>query len=65
MFEGTFRRNLDPIGERTDLELDNALDRIRLLPDFGESLRDKFRLDREVGDAGGNFSAGERQLRES
>lgn len=64
LFTGSIRKNLDPGGERTDQELNEALYRIRLLPDLGRNLAEKFKLDGDVNEGGNNVSAGERQLRE-
>ena len=55
----------DPQQSRTDAELISALRRAWLLPQVGvvdPAAEAKFSLDSVVGDEGGNFSAGERQL---
>jgi len=55
----------DPQGTRTDAELISALQRAWLLPKDGKEDKAsdaKFSLDSDVGEEGGNFSAGERQL---
>jgi len=65
LFLGTLRENLDPLGTRTDAELISALQRAWLLPRDGTkdpAAEAKFSLDATVGDEGGNFSAGEKQL---
>ncbi|KAF8500114.1 multidrug resistance-associated ABC transporter [Gautieria morchelliformis] len=65
LFLGTLRDNLDPQRSRTDAELISALRRAWLLPQVGvvdPVAEAKFSLDSSVGDEGGNFSAGERQL---
>ncbi|WVQ85784.1 hypothetical protein IAT38_007951 [Cryptococcus sp. DSM 104549] len=64
LFKGTVRENLDPQGKHTDAHLNSLLSLIHTDPIMpsSQSLRDKFRLDAPVGDAGSNFSAGEKQL---
>ncbi len=57
--------NIDPTGVRTDAELNDALNLIHDKSEASSSLRDKLRLDGVVQNEGANFSAGERQLRES
>lgn len=55
----------DPQGSRTDAELIETLQRAWLLPKNGDidaAAEAKFSLDSAVGDDGGNFSAGEKQL---
>lgn len=66
LFQGTIRSNLDPFGERTDVELFDALRRSGLITvnemaDIGTSSH-KFHLDEPINDEGTNFSLGERQL---
>ncbi|EAY72731.1 hypothetical protein OsI_00596 [Oryza sativa Indica Group] len=59
MFEGTVRTNLDPIGEYTDSQIWEALDRCQL----GDEVRRKeLRLDSLVIENGENWSVGQRQL---
>ncbi|KAL8287275.1 hypothetical protein RQP46_003727 [Phenoliferia psychrophenolica] len=67
LYAGTVRQNLDPTGEKDDAILNDALRRAGLVaaPDASEDLQtrfSKFKLDADVTDEGGNFSAGERQL---
>ncbi|PPQ74022.1 hypothetical protein CVT26_006961 [Gymnopilus dilepis] len=65
LFLGTLRENIDPQRIRTDAELISALQRVSLLPKSGKAdpvTEAKFSLDSTVGDEGGNFSAGEKQL---
>jgi len=65
LFLGTLRDNIDLQGSRTDAELISALQRSWLLPKDGTTdavAEAKFSLDSPVGDEGGNFSAGEKQL---
>jgi ABC-type multidrug transport system fused ATPase/permease subunit len=55
----------DPDGTRTDAELIAALQRSWLLPRDGAvdpAIEAKFSLDSVVGDEGGNYSVGEKQL---
>lgn len=61
------RDNVDPTGARTDAELNEALSLIHDNSNAASSSsrNDKFRLDSTVLNEGGNFSAGERQLRMS
>jgi ATP-binding cassette subfamily C (CFTR/MRP) protein 1 len=49
---------------RSDAELNDLLAVVRNSSSPGSSLRDKLQLDAEVTGEGGNFSVGERQLRE-
>jgi hypothetical protein len=56
--------NIDPKGLRTDAELNDLLAVVRNSSGPGSSLREKLQLDAEVSGEGGNFSVGERQLRE-
>lgn len=58
LFSGTMRDNLDPEGNRSDAELNDALRRCGVL---GESTENeerfkKFRLDAKVLDEGSNYS---------
>lgn len=60
LFGGTIRENLDPEGQRSDAELNDALRRCGLLVgnmdnENHERLK-KFKLDAEVRDEGSNFS---------
>jgi len=61
------RDNIDPTGSRTDAEINDALSLIHdnSNASSASSRNDKFRLDSIVLNEGGNFSAGERQLRMS
>jgi ATP-binding cassette subfamily C (CFTR/MRP) protein 1 len=59
----TLRENLNPLGERSDAELNDLLKLVR--DDTSKGSLNKFMLDAEVAHEGSNFSAGERQLRES
>lgn len=54
--------NIDPTSARTDAELNSALGLIHR-ESSSTAMREKFKLDAEVGKEGNNFSAGERQLR--
>jgi ABC-type multidrug transport system fused ATPase/permease subunit len=59
MFTGTMRDNLDPFNERTDAELEQALEIVRLtgwLRSMGAGLRSI------VSEGGNNMSVGQRQL---
>jgi len=67
LYGGTVRQNLDPIGQKTDADLNDALRRAGLIAPEGATPEQaerfaKFRLDATVADEGSNFSAGERQL---
>lgn len=59
LFSGSLRFNLDPFGERSDVELWDSLEQVELkavvsaMPDG---------IDANVSDGGSNFSAGQRQL---
>jgi ATP-binding cassette subfamily C (CFTR/MRP) protein 1 len=55
----TLRENLDPLGERSDAELNDLLKLVRNESSKGSLI--KFMLDAEVAHEGSNFSAGERQ----
>lgn len=59
------RDNLDPKGDRTDAELNDALKLITGSSSASHSLREKFRLDASVEAEGQNFSGGEKQLSEA
>ncbi|KAG8869673.1 hypothetical protein FRB97_000807 [Tulasnella sp. 331] len=67
LYGGTVRQNLDPIGEKSDADLNDALRRAGLIapadatPEQSERFA-KFHLDATVADEGSNFSGGERQL---
>ncbi|CCG82393.1 putative ABC metal ion transporter [Taphrina deformans PYCC 5710] len=71
-FEGTLRENLDPSGDYDDTEMYSALRRVQLIPDGQEHAAagsaevvesNMFTsLDSTVGEAGGNMSAGQKQL---
>ncbi|WOH01816.1 hypothetical protein DCAR_0521201 [Daucus carota subsp. sativus] len=59
LFEGTIRANLDPLGEHSDPEIWQALDKSQL----GEIVRHKEqKLDSPVLENGDNWSVGQRQL---
>ncbi|KAK6164406.1 hypothetical protein DH2020_001270 [Rehmannia glutinosa] len=59
LFEGTIRGNLDPLGEHSDHEIWQALDKSQL----GEIIRQKkHKLDTPVIENGDNWSVGQRQL---
>ncbi|EYU46387.1 hypothetical protein ABFS82_04G046900 [Erythranthe guttata] len=59
LFEGTIRGNLDPLGEHSDQEIWQALDKSQL----GEIVREKeLKLDTPVIENGDNWSVGQRQL---
>ncbi|OAE32931.1 hypothetical protein AXG93_673s1080 [Marchantia polymorpha subsp. ruderalis] len=59
LFQGTVRSNLDPLGEHSDEEIWEALEKCQL----AEVLRQKEgKLDSEVMDNGENWSVGQRQL---
>ncbi|KAK9146257.1 hypothetical protein Sjap_006160 [Stephania japonica] len=59
LFEGTIRRNLDPLEEHSDQEIWQALDKSQL----GYSIRQKdLKLDAPVLENGDNWSVGQRQL---
>lgn len=67
LFEGDIRRNLDPFGEKSDLELWDALRRSGLISTteisaVEDNKKHKFHLESVVEDEGSNFSLGERQL---
>jgi ATP-binding cassette, subfamily C (CFTR/MRP), member 1 len=59
MFNGTVRRNLDPFGQYSDMEVWQALERVTLK---GVILDLEKKLEAPVSDNGGNFSQGQRQL---
>ncbi|XVF81080.1 hypothetical protein PTKIN_Ptkin15bG0127600 [Pterospermum kingtungense] len=59
LFEGTIRRNLDPLEEHSDHEIWEALDKSQL----GDIVREKDqKLDTPVLENGDNWSVGQRQL---
>ncbi|CUM68180.1 uncharacterized protein PRCAT00005898001 [Priceomyces carsonii] len=72
LFRGTIRKNLDPFNQSLDDSLWDSLRRSGLIEDqkleFVKAQKKdnpnmhKFHLDQIVGDEGGNFSLGERQL---
>nr|QFR37217.1 ABC transporter [Cyberlindnera americana] len=74
LFHGTIRKNLDPFGTATDMELWDALRRSWLVEEGASGVGQyvggetniktlhKFHLDQLVEDDGANFSLGERQL---
>lgn len=59
LFEGTIRSNIDPIGQYSDAEIWQALERCQL-KDVVASKPEK--LDALVADSGENWSVGQRQL---
>lgn len=66
-FEGTLRDNLDPAGDFDDTEMYSALRRVQLIQsDAGDAESTETsmftNLDSPVGEAGGNMSAGQKQL---
>ncbi|XP_057851270.2 putative ABC transporter C family member 15 [Cryptomeria japonica] len=59
MFEGTIRTNLDPLGDYSDAQIWEALEKCQL----GEVVREKpGKLDSLVNENGENWSVGQRQL---
>ncbi|KAI5452226.1 hypothetical protein NCC49_000792 [Naganishia albida] len=64
LFSGSVRENLDPEGTKSDVELNDALRRCGLIHSQGQfqGRFNKFKLDAQIADEGGNFSGGERQL---
>ncbi|KZW02976.1 multidrug resistance-associated ABC transporter [Exidia glandulosa HHB12029] len=63
LFEGSLRENIDPRGQRKDVELHDALRRVGLVSDQDSkevTAQGKWDLDRQVRDD--SFSAGEKQL---
>lgn len=65
MSQADWRDNLDPLGSKTDVELNDALNLIHGTNSTSHGTKDKFHLDGPVLAEGSNFSAGEKQLRES
>ncbi|KAJ8472316.1 hypothetical protein ONZ45_g16692 [Pleurotus djamor] len=62
LFAGTIRSNLDPLGEHTDQECWDVLERCHLLPLLRANFTNgEFTLDMSIG-KDGSLSAGERQL---
>lgn len=59
LFSGTLRSNLDPFGERSDVEMWASLAQVELKP-FVSHLAGG--LDCKMSDGGSNFSMGQRQL---
>lgn len=59
LFSGTLRFNLDPFGERSEVELWRALEQVELRP-FVAGLANG--LDCRMLDGGSNFSVGQRQM---
>jgi ATP-binding cassette subfamily C (CFTR/MRP) protein 1 len=59
LYSGTVRENLDPEGNKTDAELYDALQRCGLVDTTSEQSQrfNKFKLDAQVADEGGNFSS--------
>jgi ATP-binding cassette subfamily C (CFTR/MRP) protein 1 len=58
LYSGTMRENLDPEDVKTDAELYDALQRCGLIDATSEQSQrfNKFKLDAQVSDEGGNFS---------
>ncbi|KAI5074572.1 hypothetical protein GOP47_0010533 [Adiantum capillus-veneris] len=59
LFEGTVRRNLDPLGIYNDEELWRALEKCQLSHTIAEKPE---KLEASVTESGGNWSVGQRQL---
>ena len=59
LFSGTFRRNVDPIGDHTDEEIWRALEQSHL-KSFVDTL--EAGLDYEIAEGGENISSGQKQL---
>ncbi|CAM4620699.1 unnamed protein product [Leuciscus chuanchicus] len=59
LFTGTMRKNLDPFGQHSDLDLWNSLEEVQLKAAV-EELPGK--LETELAESGSNFSVGQRQL---
>ena len=59
VFSGSLRKNLDPLGEHSDVELWDALEKVQLKP-LVQTLQGK--LDYTLNYRGMNLSAGEKQL---
>ena len=59
LFYGTVRSNLDPLGRHSDAAIWDALGRANIKAYFTETGKG---LDSELTEAGGNLSAGQRQL---
>lgn len=62
LISGTLRYNLDPLSEHDDASLYDALRATGLITDTGASDGTNLGLDSTVGNAGSNFSVGQRQL---
>ena len=58
LFSGSLRKNLDPLGEFSDVDLWNALEDVKLK----DSMADASGLDYVVTDGGSSLSVGQRQL---
>ncbi|KRX07926.1 P-loop containing nucleoside triphosphate hydrolase [Pseudocohnilembus persalinus] len=58
LFQGTLRKNLDPLGELSDLQLIDTMNKCNL----GRFLQEREGLDTQIQDGGGNLSVGEKQL---
>uniref|UniRef100_F6HG43 ABC-type xenobiotic transporter n=1 Tax=Vitis vinifera TaxID=29760 RepID=F6HG43_VITVI len=59
LFQGTMRTNLDPLGEHSDQEIWEVLNKCRLAEIIGQ---DKGLLNARVAEDGENWSVGQRQL---
>ena len=63
IFSGTLKFNVDPMGNYTDIEINNALDEVGLFKLMEENGRDiSQKLDMKLDTNGGNLSLGEKQL---
>ena len=63
IFSGTLKFNVDPIGNYTDIEINNALDEVglfKLMEENGRDTSQKLEMKLEIN--GGNLSLGEKQL---
>ena len=63
IFSGTLKFNVDPMGNYTDIEINNALDEVGLFKLMEENGRDTSqKLEMKLDTNGGNLSLGEKQL---
>ena len=63
IFSGTLKFNVDPMGNYTDIEINNALNEVGLFKLMEENGRDTSqKLEMELDINGGNLSLGEKQL---
>ncbi|KRX07927.1 P-loop containing nucleoside triphosphate hydrolase [Pseudocohnilembus persalinus] len=58
LFQGTLRKNLDPLGELSDSQLIDTMKKCNLC----RFLQEREGLDTQIQDGGGNLSVGEKQL---